>query len=50
MRKNLSREGGTKSVHNYFFWYKLQDNFPRKGLHHVCFPVKFPKIYRQIFY
>ena len=43
MRKNLSREGGTKSVHNDLFWYKLQDKSPRKGLHHVCFHVKFLK-------
>ena len=50
MRKNLSREGETKSVDNDLFWYKLQDNSPRKGLHHVCFPVKFPKIFRQLFY
>ena len=50
MRKNLSREGGTKSVPNDLFWYKPQDNSPRKVLHHVCFPVKFPKIFRQLFY
>ena len=50
MRKNLSREGETKSVDNDLFWYKLQDNSPRKGLHHVWFPVKFPKILRQLFY
>ena len=39
MRKNLSREGGTKFVHNDLFWYKLQDKSPKKGLHHVGFPV-----------
>ena len=42
MRKYLSREGGTKFVHNDLFWYKLQDKSPKKGLHHVCFLVKFP--------
>ena len=50
MRKNLSREGGTKSVHNDLLWYKLQDKSPLKGLHQMCFPVKFPKIFRQVFY
>ena len=31
-------------------WYKLQKKSPKKGLHHVCFPVKFPNIFRQLFY
>ena len=50
MRKNLSREGGTKSVYMDLFWCKLEDKSPRKGLQHVCFPVKFPKIVGQYFY
>ena len=50
MRKNLSRVGGTKSVHNDLFWYKLQVKSPRKDLHHVCFPVRFPKTFRKLFY
>ena len=51
MRKNLSREEGTKSVHNdLMIWYKLQDKSYGKGLHHVCFPVKFPNVFRQLLY